>query len=98
VSREKDEKFRMLLELEGECPINAPYTHRWIRLEWLDNHRVWMRKCGACGAIEIYRGNDTIFYGITKQGGTILFIFHDRHEFTESKEKAIEMLKHFTTL
>jgi hypothetical protein len=91
MSGEKDEKFRELLELEGECPINAPYTHRWIGLEWLDSSRVWVRRCGACGAREVWRGNDTIFYRVAGQG-RILFIFHDRHEFTETREKAVEML------
>ena len=89
----KNERFRELLKLEGKCPINDPYPHRWTRLVWLDKYKVWVRGCGACHAIEIYRGNDTIFYGLLPNKRYELFIFHDRHEFTGNYENAKVLLE-----
>jgi hypothetical protein len=91
---EKDKLFYFLLEYEKYCDAKGTIIHRWSKPEWDDYLRVWVRRCEKCGAIEVWRVNDSIIY--FKDRG--IFIFHDRHEFTESKEKAISMLKHFMAL
>jgi hypothetical protein len=85
---EKDRAFRTLLELEKFCNWKDKTIHRWTKPIWDDDQRVWLRRCELCGAIEVWRVNDTVFYS-----EKTLFIFHDRHEFTKSKTKAVETLQ-----
>jgi len=82
----RDVKFKTLLELEKECTAGG--VHGWADLVWLSNLRVWLRRCKYCGAIEIFRGNDTIYLDRSKNE---LFIF-DFKDFTDSREEAVNLL------
>lgn len=89
---EVDSAFRRLLVLEGFCPENEGHPHRWVDYEWLDDFRVWFRRCQLCGAIEFWRGNDTIYFGPTPElpDRKSLVTFYQRYEL-----EAPKLLKHF---
>jgi hypothetical protein len=87
--KDKNELFRELIRAEGECPANRSYAHRWTKNERLSEYKLWMRRCVLCGAIELWRGNDTIYYR-PKTGH--LIVFHHKYDFTD-EYKARELLK-----
>jgi len=80
--------FKTFYNLMSQCPVNLrdaffmqnydlknPYgPHRWMDHRWLGESRVWYERCILCGAIRIYRGNDTIY--IDPDGGVIHILRH----------------------
>lgn len=81
-----------ILSVEGYCIKNSTQErkapHSWGEMKWLSYSRAWIRRCRKCGAIEVWRGNDTIYY----EAGSLL-IFHHKHEFTENPEAAAKFLR-----
>ncbi|MEM2293385.1 MAG: hypothetical protein QXX41_08930 [Nitrososphaerota archaeon] len=91
--------FKKLLKAEGFCPRNEDGPHRWTGYKWIDKYRVWFRECSLCEAVEIWRGNDTVYFGPTPEmpNAKIPIIFHHKNEFTENDEKALNLLRHILT-
>jgi len=89
-----DQLFKYLLKVEGFCPMNNAKSHRWNDNTWIDGYRVWLRRCLLCGAIEVWRGNDTIYMGPTPEMPNVktLVIFHHKHDFTAALEAAKKLL------
>lgn len=83
----KDILFKTLLKAER--------MHNWGKMLWLSYCRVWIRGCPECGAIEIWRGNDTVYYGPTPEMPTVktLIVFHHNNEFTRDNKTAYRFLQ-----
>lgn len=81
--------FKTLLKVEGCCPKNDNAPHKWSRIVWLPDNRVWFRRCLLCDAVEVWRGNDTIYYSMSTY---TLIIFHHKQDFTKDRETALKFL------
>jgi len=69
------DEFKNFYYRMSRCPVNLrddlfmqKYNlkrlygpHRWKDHRWLGESRVWFERCILCGAIRIWRGNDTIY-------------------------------------